>query len=209
MFNSGFKVMANPKPYDLDLAFEGHKRSNVMSLVESLHYFLYMSNSNDMHSMPCFKVKAHSKPCDLDFTFQGHQRSNLMTILESSYMTSYTCLIVIICLRCFVSKLWPHDVDLTIEGQQEVKFNVTNRKLLYEFLDMSNSNDMPSMLCFKVMGNEKSHDLDLTIQGHQRSNLLSLLESCYMTSYTCLIVMICTACFVSKLWVIKIHVNLI
>ena len=49
---------------------------------------------------------------------------------------------------------------------------------------MINSNYMPRMHDFQDMSDQTFNDLDLTFQGHPRSNLLAPFEPPYMTSYT-------------------------
>jgi hypothetical protein len=52
---------------------------------------------------------------------------------------------------------------------------------------------------FQDTGSSKSHDLDLTFQGHPRSNLVSPMETSNISFYTWLIVTMCVTCIISEI----------
>ena len=104
---------------------------------------------------------------------------------------------------CTVSKMQAVESHVTLIWP--VKSNITNNMPSYHFLYMINSNPMPSMHRFQDTGCWKSCDLDLTFQGHHRSNLISPVTCPCITSYTLLIVTICLTCTVSKMQAVESH----
>ena len=73
----------------------------------------------------------------------------------------------------------------------EVKGHGGNRKLIYGFLSVDNSNNMPRKHHYGATAISNFHDLGVGCQGHLRSNVKVEIESSHVVSYLLVIVTIC------------------
>lgn len=129
-------------------------------------------------------------------TFQVHQRSYPIPPMEYSLMSLYTWLIVPMCLTGLLPYCWPVVSDLLYVTIALWNWSVHFTSITFDLMLTSclwaytwrrpytgtslysqilcyiiNNNHMPNMHRYQDTGPWKSHDLDLTIQGHQRSHL--------------------------------------
>ena len=133
----------------------------------------------------------HNYP-DLDLTFQGHPRSKVTVPKESPYMNLYQHLIVTGGLLCTTRKLQAIQVTLT----SKVKCHNAKRKPIYKLLLAFNSY-WGSIVHHKgIIGHSSYSDLDLTFQGHPRSNVMVPNERSYMTSYMLSMITLGLGCMV-------------
>ena len=93
---------------DLDFSRSSKVKSDstIWTSLYMLYDFLYMSNSNCKPSLDHFQHMSNQNFNDLHLTFQGQKRLNLIPPFDPPYLTSYTWLIVTICLTCTISKIW-------------------------------------------------------------------------------------------------------
>ena len=101
---------------------------------------------------------------------------------------------------------WPW---FDLSRSPEVKFNGAIWKHTYDFLFIINSNHVLITHRLHVRAYWMLHDLDLTFQGHLRSNPIVLSESPHMTSYSSSIVTMCLSHTVCMLEPIESYVTLI
>ncbi len=80
---------------------------------------------------------------------------------------------------------------------------------MYHFLYMTNSNYMAILLHFRDTSHQNLSDLDMTLQGHPRSDPMVPFEPPHMTSYTWSIVTTWLSCTISEIQAIKIWLTLI
>ena len=160
--------------------------------------FLSVTNSEVVAKMHSFQGRALWKSCDLGLTYWRQ------------YTTSYLSLIVKVWLRCTVFNLQPLESPVTLVWPFKVAgVESSRRKVIYDFLSVTNSKGVAQMHCFQVTGLWKSCDLGVSFQGRQRSELRVPDWRQYMTSYLSLIVKVWLRCTVFKLQPLESPVTLV
>ncbi len=87
---------------------------------------------------------SHTNPSDLDFDLSKSLRSNVIILLDSRHMVSYYCVPAMHGLSSFVYEVCLEnmsDVDIDLQGHK-VKYDGAIELFIYDFLLISNSNDM-------------------------------------------------------------------
>ena len=176
------------------LTFRGHLRSNIFSPFESLYRTSYLTPI-DTFSLyrtvfEIFDIKVF-RVWPWPLTFRGHPRSKIIQLIESSYMTSYLTPIDIFSLSRTVFEIfdfkgfrvwsWP----LTFRGDPRSKiFSPFEGSYMPSYLTSigtySLSRTVFEIFDFKIF---RVWPWPLTFRGHLRSNIFSLFESPYITSY--------------------------
>jgi hypothetical protein len=151
-------------------------------------------------------------------TFQVHQRSYPIPPMEYSLMSLYTWLIVPMCLTGLLPYCWPVVSDLLYVTIALWNWSVHFTSITFDLMLTSclwaytwrrpytgtslysqilcyiiNNNHMPNMHRYQDTGPWKSHDLDLSIQGHKghiqyhKWNPLIWIITMCQTTWTCTI----------------------
>ena len=177
------------------LTFRGHLRSNIFSPFESSYITSYLTSidtfslSRTVFEIFDFKV---FMVWPWPLTFRGHPRSKIFSLFESPYITSYSTsfdtfflsrtVVEIFDFKVFMVWPWP----LTFRGHPWLKiFSLFESPYMTcystSFDTFSLSRTVFEIFDFKVC---RVWPWPLTFRGHLRSNIFSLFESPYMTSYS-------------------------
>ena len=176
------------------LTFRGHLGSKIFTPFESPYMTSYLT-SIDTFSLyrtvfEIFDFKVF-RVWPWPLTFRGHRRSKLFSSFESPYMTSYLTSIDTFSLSRTVFEIFDFKVfrvwpwPLTFRGHQRSKiFSPFESPYMTSYLTsidtFSLSRTVFEIFDFKVF---RVWPWPLTFRGHLGSNIFSLFESPYMTSY--------------------------
>ena len=184
----GFKVWSWP------LTFRGDPRSKIFSLFESPYMPSYLTSIDTFSlSRTVFEI-FHFEVCRVwpwPLTFRGHLRSNIFSPFESSYMPSYLTSIGTFSLSRTVFEIFDFEVfrvwpwPLTFRGHLRSNiFSPFESPYMTSYLTHIDTFFL-SRTVFEIFDLKvfRVWPWPLTFRGHLRSNICSLFESPYMTSY--------------------------
>ena len=178
----------------LNLTFKGHPRSKIFSPFESVYMTSYLisihtfSLSRTVFGIFDFNV---FRVWPWPLTFRSHSRSKIFSTFQSSYMTFYLTSFDTFSLSRTVFEIFDIKVlrvwswPLTFRGDRRSKiFSPFDSSYMPSYLTSIGTNSLSrtvfEIFDFKVF---RVGPWSLTLRGHLRSNIFSLFESPYMTSY--------------------------